>query len=338
VKLVRPAEGLDEQDRLLYRCAYLYYSMKKTQNEIAKRLGVSTSKVNRLLEEARNAGIVETRLSIPRNMKLEFDLAEVSSRIHSTEFLQQARVYNVVKEMPKPEDILAVKAAEFFESIAKDGMKVGIAGGKLMLNMANSLEKDKFAGLEIYPISVGAGNSARFSSNVVAGVMASKYRDAKSYELQVPSYVSMDIPLAQVDREKVRFLSASGSLMNYEKAHEVDMIMSCIGGPEDSSVRAMMDELGILEIEGAVGALNYQVYDASGTPHDHEYNQRLIAVSLYHLKKMVSETHTSREARKYVVAIGANNPKSIMAALKGMLINALITDEETAIDLMGWDG
>ncbi|MEL6149194.1 MAG: winged helix-turn-helix transcriptional regulator, partial [Chloroflexota bacterium] len=64
---------MSSNDDLLATIASSYYILNQSQGEIAKRLDMSTSKVSRLLKEARERGIVDIRINmpIPRDIELE---------------------------------------------------------------------------------------------------------------------------------------------------------------------------------------------------------------------------------------------------------------------------
>ncbi|MCB0069359.1 MAG: winged helix-turn-helix transcriptional regulator, partial [Caldilineaceae bacterium] len=67
---------MNERDDLLAMVASLYYKLNQGQGEIAQRLGVSTSKVSRLIKEAWERGIIDVqiRMPIPRDFALENEL------------------------------------------------------------------------------------------------------------------------------------------------------------------------------------------------------------------------------------------------------------------------
>ena len=48
-----------------------YYLDGKQKNEIAQELGISRFKVARLLDDARDAGIVDIRITVPTDVDLE---------------------------------------------------------------------------------------------------------------------------------------------------------------------------------------------------------------------------------------------------------------------------
>ena len=64
----RQAVGQDEL-RQMVRCVQLYYRAQRHQNEIARELGMSSSKVSRLLKRAFAEGVV--RVEIDRLGELE---------------------------------------------------------------------------------------------------------------------------------------------------------------------------------------------------------------------------------------------------------------------------
>lgn len=57
---------------LAYRAARLYYLEGLTQQQIASRLGISRSKVSRLLTYAWKVGMVEIRLKVPGTRSEKF--------------------------------------------------------------------------------------------------------------------------------------------------------------------------------------------------------------------------------------------------------------------------
>ena len=59
--------------RQLVRVAKLYYQFDLTQNEIAKRLGLSRVKIHRLLNTAKEIGIVKIQIDVPDSGFLDLE-------------------------------------------------------------------------------------------------------------------------------------------------------------------------------------------------------------------------------------------------------------------------
>jgi DNA-binding transcriptional regulator LsrR (DeoR family) len=58
------------QQDLISRVLNLYYVDELTQAEVGRRLGLSTAKVNRLLQQARQQGMVEIIIHPPYRISL----------------------------------------------------------------------------------------------------------------------------------------------------------------------------------------------------------------------------------------------------------------------------
>ena len=84
-------------------------------------------------------------------------------------------------------------------------------------------------------------------------------------------------------------------------------------------------EFAELKALGAVGDIGLRFFDAEGRLVDHEVNRRVVGLTLRQLKAI---------PRVLGVAGGPEKYEVIRAALRGKLLNALITDPETARRLL----
>ena len=86
------------------------------------------------------------------------------------------------------------------------------------------------------------------------------------------------------------------------------------------------EEIRQLRRSGAVGDICAQFYDPEGFPIEHEYMDRVIGMNLQDLKKI-----------NMVIGIagGSRKTAAISGALKGELLDVLITDEQTAKAVLG---
>lgn len=112
-----------------------YYLDGKHKSEIARELGISRFKVARMLDEAREAGIVEFRIQTPA----EFDL-ELGEQIVHKFGLRRAIV---VRSTPGEEDMIASigqAAAEHVASLLSEDDELGIAWGRSVTAMADALQ------------------------------------------------------------------------------------------------------------------------------------------------------------------------------------------------------
>jgi lsr operon transcriptional repressor len=84
-------------------------------------------------------------------------------------------------------------------------------------------------------------------------------------------------------------------------------------------------ELELLQRQGCVGDILGQFFDKNGKRLELDFHNRLIAVSIEHLKRM-----------QHVIGIAGSEHKieAIKGALRGGYIHCLITDDKTALNLV----
>ena len=70
---IGPATMTATNQDLISRVLNLYYVDELTQAEVGRRLGLSTAKVNRLLQQARQQGMVEITIHTPLQHVLELE-------------------------------------------------------------------------------------------------------------------------------------------------------------------------------------------------------------------------------------------------------------------------
>src|SRR5690348_10219378 len=88
----RPKTQQHEQHELLRWVAELYYLQQRGQSDIAALIGVSVSKVSRLLAEARRQGIVTIHVAASRAGDSELECALARRLGLDTVFVAPARV------------------------------------------------------------------------------------------------------------------------------------------------------------------------------------------------------------------------------------------------------
>src|SRR5437867_3107670 len=99
------------QAELLAQVAYLYFEAEQDQGAIARRLHSSRSSVSRLLNQARQQGIVEIRINYPLPLA-----PEVAAELQSTFGLKEARILKTTRiNTHEPLHYLSLLAAKFLE-------------------------------------------------------------------------------------------------------------------------------------------------------------------------------------------------------------------------------
>ncbi|MBI3628687.1 MAG: MarR family transcriptional regulator, partial [Candidatus Rokubacteria bacterium] len=129
----------------MVRCLELYYRQQRSQKDIARALGVSAATVSRLLKRAFDEGLVRVELDLPRIPRLEAALVD-------TYGLREAVVVATGGRGDIREE-LGLAAAGYFESVAANGMRIGLSCGFTLYQMIRSLRDRRFRGLKLYPLS-----------------------------------------------------------------------------------------------------------------------------------------------------------------------------------------
>jgi DNA-binding transcriptional regulator LsrR (DeoR family) len=319
-----------DEVRQMVRCVQLYYRAQRHQNEIARELGLSSSKVSRLLKRAFSEGLVRVEVELPKRPRLEAALVE---RFR----LRDAVVIPLGEARDLKED-LGTAAARYFEKAAADGARVGLSCGYTLYQLIRALRERKFRDLEIYPLS---GESTLqlvdLFPNTLVGMMAAKYRPhVRAYALPVQVLGSF----AAAQRERRRLLQKGEVRRIYEAAGDVDIILVGIGmiGEATAGFCSVAEFYGVsirrLRALGVVGEVNYHPFDRDGKLIDRKelrpLTQRVLAVPPGRLREL------SGQYGKLVIAVagGRDKHEAILGAMRGRFANVLVTDEETAEALL----
>jgi deoxyribonucleoside regulator len=326
----RRTGGDTDELRQLVRCVQLYYRAQRHQKEIARELGLSSSKVSRLLKRAFAEGVVRVEIELPKRPRLEAALVD---RFR----LRDAVVIPLGERRDLKED-LGTAAARYFEKVAADGARVGLSCGFTLYHLIHALRERRFRDLELYPLS---GESTLqlvdLFPNTLVGMMAAKYRPhVTAYALPVQVLGSF----ASAQRERRRLLQKGEVRRIYEAAGDVDIALVGIGmiGEATAGFCSLAEFYKVsvrrLRALGVVGEINYHPFDQHGDLIDRRelrpLTQRVLAIPPSRLRDL------SAQYGKLVIAVagGPDKREAILGAMRGRFANVLVTDEETAETLL----
>ncbi|MCR4403346.1 MAG: sugar-binding transcriptional regulator [Firmicutes bacterium] len=306
--------------RVLHEIAHQYYELERTQEEIARSLGMSRSQVSRALKQARDAGIVLLKVIDPdvdysdlaRALKERFDLKDalVTGGIDSPRLLAQS---------------LGRAAASYLARSVKDGSVIGVSWGATLREVATTLDGAVSASLKVtvVPLLGGLGQvAADLQINELAARVAKSLGGVNLY-LHAPSFV--DTPAA-----KAAIMADSNIKRVVELWEHVDVALVGVGTfrpPSTLLERGGFPDAELRELRrmGAVGDMCMRFFDVHGSPLETPLNDRIIGVTLEELGRM-----------KKVVAVagGANKTEAILGALRSKVVDVIITDDAAARGVM----
>lgn len=145
---------------LAYRAAEMYYINEMNQEQIAAELGLSRSKVSRLLTSARRLGMVKIELVGPES----FDLSSLEREIVEKYAIREAHVVASIKGTDK--EIKQRIALSFQKNLTKllEGKRyIGLGWGTTVYEAVMSLPDNlaRFPEMKIIPLLGGLGQSEK---------------------------------------------------------------------------------------------------------------------------------------------------------------------------------
>lgn len=300
-----------KEKRLLTKVSQMYYDENKTQQEIADKYGISRPSVSRLLQKARQKGIVEIKVHN------EFSFTVLEKELEKELNLREVIITPTDKDEGLKQ-LLAEAAAGYLTRILKDDDIIGISWGTTLAYVPEYI-KNETRDVVFVPLVGGVGQSRLdVHSNQIVLNLARAF-NGKWQLLHAP---------AIVDSEEVRksLLSDTNISRSLEIASNSNVALIGIGAPLAPNSTILETGyyndkvLNDLERAGAVCDLCSIFINSEGKVCNVELNQRVIGISTDNLKKIPIVT---------AVAGGVDKHEAILAALKGHYINVLVTDEKT---------
>lgn len=124
-----------ESNVLLANVADRFYLQGQSKTEIARDLNLSRFKVARLLQNAREEGIVEIKIAWPSRTHAELE-TRVAKHLH----LDKVLIVPADDRIETERDSLGKAAAAYVEQITTEGQTLGLAWGRTLLHVASHLD------------------------------------------------------------------------------------------------------------------------------------------------------------------------------------------------------
>ena len=303
-----------ENKKFISKIARLYYIGNLTQQEIADNLNISRTKVSRYLEKAREEKIVEIKINSPQE-----DYADLEYEIEKRYKLKECIV---VPTYDKREEILRYMAnalTEKFKRIIKDGDYFGIGWGTSLKAITDYLDPEIKVDIKVVPLIGGIGKvGTGIHTNSVARTLANKLGGI-SYMINSPAILDSS--------------EAKEIMQNDSNTREIidmsDRVSTAMVGMSDIGLQSTLIKTGDFKVEefnyldslGVVGDINLIFIDENGKYIQNEINKRIITTPIEIIKKIENIIG---------VGFGDRKLKVILGALRGGIINILLTDETTA--------
>jgi DNA-binding transcriptional regulator LsrR (DeoR family) len=309
-----------ENIRLINTVLNLYYLERLTQTEIAERICLSTAKVNRLLQQARELGYVTYTIKTPFQ-----HLFDLEGRLKAVFGLQEAIVIPAVGDTSSSLlNALGTAAAEFLLDHIRDGDILAITPGTAIQAVVQSIDITRPYDITIIPILGAIQGQIESDMNYLATTMGEKM-GAKSYQLHAPAYVD-----TREHCEVVRSMSPVKEILDIARHANIALLGIGTVDPDVSrfvqfTALSPEDLKHIADDCGGVGEIAAHVYDIEGRPSAKEYADRVVGLPLCEIQQI-----------PYRIGVAASAAKAlpIYGALRGGYLSALITDESAACKVL----
>jgi DNA-binding transcriptional regulator LsrR (DeoR family) len=313
-----PLTETTSQSRLMARIAWMYYISELTQKEIGQLLGISRVKVNRLLQQARDARIVEISVNTPPGIYVELE-----GKLRDCFGLRDAVVVTDAEPGEALYRALAGGVAAWLGSRLRDGLVIALSQGRTLSYIPRMFTCERQVSCTFAEAVGGIGNhSTKGKHYNIVSKMAEMVGGQASY-IYAPTVVSS---------KSIRdvFMSEPSIEEAFNLARQADILINSVGTVGRNAltfIHHYLDEDGLAELQalGAVGDVYGQFFDRAGNFIPFELGERVIGLTLDDLRKAPCSV---------IVAGGPDKVEVIRAALRGGLMNVLITDYHTASVLL----
>ncbi len=305
-----------DEMRQFVLAARLYYDEEKNQAEIARHLGVSRPKVSRMLQRAREEGIVQITILDP--LATDADLA--ATLCEATGLRRVVVVPGAVSNIELMRARLGLAGARFLEETLRPSDILGVGWGRSLQAVASTLAARPRRGLIAVPLLGGLGQIApSFQVQELTRRMAESFGGSWR-QLYVPAIVEDDAARAQL------LASPDLSEVMQDWARLTTAVVGIGDVDFDSEIGTLFANYLDAETQrrlrsaGAVGDLCMRFFDRHGRPIA-DGLRGVIGINLEQLR-----------ATPNVIAVagGANKAEAILGAVRGEFIDTLVTDEAAA--------
>lgn len=296
----------DYEKNLMIKIAWYYYMENMTQQAIADRLNITRMRVIKLLEKARQTGVVQFRISSSLDFRHDLE-TKLMEKYH----LRDCYIVPANPSEASTNDTIARAASIYIADHVRENSYINFGYGDTTSKTIEYLARNLETAVSFVSLTGGVGYYLpKSESNIF---------NAKLYLIPSPIIMSSAQMADAIKKE-----SSVQEVTNMIRL--ASMTIVGIGGMDDSATIVKSSILSpsdfrLLAMKGAVGDVICHFIDKDGNLVDTEVDSRLVSVPLSSLKDLENVIG---------VAAGKHKVPAIHAALTGGYIDILVTDEETA--------
>lgn len=300
---------------LMIKVAELYYINDMTQQQISDKLRISRVKVSRILTNAKKKGIIKININYPISNCVQME--------RKFEKLFSLKEVLIISDKERTKEILfnkvAKTAAKYLLEKIQDGDILGVSWGRTLSRMVDYMDLSRKK-VKIVQM-LGNVSSNDVSADEIVHKLSTIFND-KYFILPAP---------AIVDNEKIKNVIISDMKITqiFRKMKQITVAIVGIGNLSKESTFVTSGYLKEIDIDflrksSSIGDICGRFFDKNGSTSDTCFNRRVIGIDLEQLKKI-----------PYVIGVASGSQKAmaILGALKSGVLDVLITDKITALEV-----
>ncbi|MEW9700753.1 sugar-binding transcriptional regulator [Paenibacillus sp. SI8] len=305
--------GGDKLEKII-DAARMYYQLDYSQQDIAKKLGVSRPTVSRFLQQAKAEGIVQIKIMDPTENN-----ENLASQLEEKFKLKKV----VVTSVPQYEEHIVKKyigeaAANYLYETVKAGDTIATTWGTTLYEVAVHLQNKHVKDVAVVQLNGGVSYS---ETNTYASEIIHLFGAAfntSPHLLPLPAIVDHAVVKQAIEADRhIRKILDMGKKAN--------IAVFTVGAPSEDSVLIKANyfspgDLDIIHAKG-VGDICSRYIDLEGSICSEELDRRTIGIDLAELRT---------KEKSILVAGGMKKIEPIYGAISGKYANTLITDQFTA--------
>lgn len=304
---------MDYEESLMIKAAWYYYFEEMTQQQVAGLMGITRMRVMKLLEKARQTGIIQFRLRKDGEKRMLLE-----RRLMSAFHLKDAFVVPAAIDPAAVNAGVAEAASLYISERLRDDSLINIGYGDTPNRILNNL-----ATIAEQPLTCVS----------LTGGVSYYLPDTRSNVFNARLHL-IPAPLLTSSPEMAEALRHESSVMELSRMTALaQMTVVGIGAMHESATIFKSGVLNTndflyLRMQGAVGDLLSHFFDKEGRVLQTPIEERLISTPLETLKTLDN-----------VIGVAAGDSKvdAIRAALRGRYLDVLITDDRTAETVLAVD-
>lgn len=316
-----PRANKSIENRLLSKVSAMYYDQNYNQQEIANRLHLSRPKVSRLLKQAREDGIVQISVVSPNDNFIDLENA-LEDSYNLKEALIVETESHVSDKMIKRQ--IGSAASDYLHRSISEGEKIGVTWGTTLQAMIDAIPSKQVDDTHVVQALGGVGPPEAKAHATDISRRLSQLLKSKLTLLPAPGIVGT--------KEAKEVLLADRQVKSaLDLFSEIDTLYVGLGALKTNPVldrnnKELPPEL-YKEIinSNAVGDIALRFFDINGNEIDSHIKDLIIGISIEELKQIDTVVG---------IAGGLQKLDVIRGALKGNLIDVLISDQHTAEALL----